>query len=562
MRALLIAALALAGCVQKHRFEGDGGSGVPADAGPPADADPAAYAPVVTIAGGTFGQGANATDETLLTGDALPYRQTYLSTYQVEVDRVTQARYDLCIAAQACDVQQVDRLTLAQAERFCAWLGMRLPTEAEWERAARGDQGAQFPWGDDPSGGTADTPSPHGVRQTFGLPDGEWVGTRYAARDHFLQPWADPARTMGPELMRGLGPAVWARVEGVTPGAGTGFRCARSIDDGEVPEPPAPVPCSPEAACATVELAAGRTHTCARRAGGDVVCWGNNLRGQLGTGDRFTIRGTPFWPVPVAAQDLAVGDDFTCALAGVALCWGANDLAQLGAPGPDSLEPVDRTELGPLTRIGAARAHACAIQVSGDVTCWGADDFNLAGTSQPGPTRLAVTGLLGATELAVGEQTLCGLVAGEARCVGVVPEGAGLVVAPVDAPRTFAVTGQPFVQLAAGARHACGLTATGALYCWGDGTSGQLGGAPAVHATPVQLVGGVAAMTLRGDATLAVDASGGTAIAFNLPDVPPTALLPPPLALGTGHVCALIGAEPSCFGDDRFGQAPATAELP
>jgi formylglycine-generating enzyme required for sulfatase activity len=88
--------------------------------------------------------------------------EVYLSDFWMDRAEVTVARYRRCVSAGACDeppyasgARRFDRpelpvvlVTWNDARRFCAWSGARLPTEAEWERAARGPGGGRrYPWG-------------------------------------------------------------------------------------------------------------------------------------------------------------------------------------------------------------------------------------------------------------------------------------------------------------------------------------------------------------------------------------------------------------------------------
>lgn len=206
---------------------------------------------MVLVPSGEFTMGRNAADE--LAGciqdfesgcqlswfmDEEPVHQVDLDAFYIDTYEVTNALYKACEEEGGCDPprspisnQRLDyygnpefdnypviQVNWNQAKTYCEWRGARLPTEAEWEKAARGTDGRVYPWGNELDDSFAnfhwhlsDTTavgsyesgkSPYGAYDMAGNV-WEWVNSLHESYPYAADDGRESASSAGPRVMRG-----------------------------------------------------------------------------------------------------------------------------------------------------------------------------------------------------------------------------------------------------------------------------------------------------------------------------------------------------------------------
>lgn len=264
---------------------------------------------------------------------------------------------------------------------------------------------------------------------------------------------------------------------------------------GDAPEETAcvPPPPKPDRLSDATALALGDNFACALRAGGSVVCWGDNGVGQLGAGAGADSSVPTAVPGLTGVRAIAAGSAFACAIdaSRQVVCWGPNDTGQIGQGTTDGTAHVPThvkgiggaAVLDQVDAIAAGVRHACALRL-GSIVCWGNNGGQQLGHAGADPTPVVVNGVSGAVAIAAGYDYACATVAAaggvySALCWGnddqqqlanangdqAVPVKIPLVLAPPDGRQV----------LSAGYGHVCARDKDDALWCWGENDFGQLG---------------------------------------------------------------------------------------
>lgn len=262
---------------------------------------------------------------------------------------------------------------------------------------------------------------------------------------------------------------------------------------------------------AATELMAGEMSVCARVGSTGVRCWGWNSDGQLGDGT--TVKS---WvPVPVtglsdvsslASVSSAARHKCARTSSSAAYCWGENFSGEIGtgSANPTShTTPVASTVFDPASGVSLGRSTTCGV-VAAKVQCVGSNYFGQLATGNVDTPKLTLTtakasagiDLTGVTDVFGGNSHTCALISGAAYCWGLGTDGQLGNGSQTNKTYATAVTGsEAFSALSVGRLFTCGVKTNKTVMCWGKNANGQLGdGTTTTRSSPVS-VGALAEVT-------------------------------------------------------------------
>jgi formylglycine-generating enzyme required for sulfatase activity len=236
-------------------IEDAGQVAAPIAAAPLPQATAPSSADMLRIPASTFVMGSSDGDP-----DEKPPHRVTVSAFEMDKTEVTVAAYEACVRADVCAAagtsdycnygnasksnHPINCVSKMDAETYCGWVGKRLPTEEEWEYAARGTDGRTYPWGNQPPEGRlcwnrSDGTCPVGSFASWSSPFGllDMAGNVWECTSSGYSSDYQPNRKTGTSVNRGGGwssdnPSYVRAANRDWDGPGDrsyalGFRCAR-----------------------------------------------------------------------------------------------------------------------------------------------------------------------------------------------------------------------------------------------------------------------------------------------------------------------------------------------
>ncbi|RYZ53477.1 MAG: hypothetical protein EOP07_17745, partial [Proteobacteria bacterium] len=263
----------------------------------------------------------------------------------------------------------------------------------------------------------------------------------------------------------------------------------------------------------------GRWTVCAILDNDSLKCWGNNDSGTTGAGGFLS----QYSPVLInvgsgrTVRDVQIIHYTTCALLDnyQQKCWGYDDAGLLGR-GDYRIHYTPSPSLslgGSVKKLASAYNAACAIMSDDSMKCWGRDFYGNLGGGQPlkimGPSEAVVHDFAGpiASSIFMGRENACALLSnGNLTCWGgnangrLGMNGTTALYSPNPSLSVSLVAGA-ITSVSNGWYHRCAIV-VGNVYCWGDGTLGQLGMGDNINrttpsSTAVALGGALTAVTVE-----------------------------------------------------------------
>lgn len=265
-------------------------------------------------------------------------------------------------------------------------------------------------------------------------------------------------------------------------------------------------------------VSSGFYYTCAINFDDQVYCWGSGSSGQLGRGST-TSSSTPV-AVSIGAmaslsvKTISVGDH-ACVLGmdDKAYCWGANGYGQLGDNTTTQRNSPVLVSQGVMPSlnvksISVGYQSSCAIGINDNAYCWGAGSSGKLGNGSTANSSIAVAVSQGAmpslniktiklsriVDNSIGSITCAINFDNRAYCWGFsygLGNGSGSNSSVPVAVSQGAMPSLNLADISVANRNVCAINGNKRLYCWGDGTEGQLGNdISSVVLTPAEVVAG------------------------------------------------------------------------